>query len=108
VEPSQPIQGLNLEHLAIKRERLGLLVQNDSAQYYQHLIPNAHFKSINADEARIYGGRFTQAGNMYYCSSQQSIMLYDTTDPYNFRLISEVPGYQISWTVSDMDVDVNE
>ena len=107
-EPDLQIKGLNLEHLAIKRERTGLLVQNESASYYQHLIPNAHFKSIRADEARIYGGRFTQAGNMYYCSSQQSIMLYDTTDPYNFKLISEVPGYQISWTVSDMDVDVNE
>jgi hypothetical protein len=35
-------------------------------------------------------------------------MLYDTTDPYNFKLISEVPGYQIQWTVSDMDVDANE
>jgi len=46
-----------------------LLEQSDAAQYYQHLIPNSHLRSIRADEARIYGGRFTQAGNMYYCSS---------------------------------------
>lgn len=39
------------------------------SEYYQRLIPNKHLKSIQADDARIYGGRFTQKGNLYYCSS---------------------------------------
>lgn len=35
-------------------------------------------------------------------------MLFDTTDPFNFRLKAEIPGWNISWTVTDMDVDANE
>jgi hypothetical protein len=35
-------------------------------------------------------------------------MLYDTTDPFNWQLKSEIPARDISWTVTDMDVDVNE
>jgi hypothetical protein len=35
-------------------------------------------------------------------------MLFDTTDPYNFKLKAEIPGWNISWTISDMDVDSKE
>jgi len=72
------------------------------------LIPNRHFKSIQADQSRIYGGRFTASGNLYYCSSQQSIKLYDTRDPFNWQEKAAIPAQQISWTVSDMDVDPAE
>lgn len=91
-----------------KRERLSLLQNTESSSFYQHLIPNKHFKAIRADTDRIYGGRFTSAGNLYYCSSQSNVMLFDTTDPYNFRLKAEIPGWNISWTVTDMDVDAKE
>ena len=39
------------------------------SEFYQRLIPNKLFKTISVDEARVYGGRFTQKGNLYYCSS---------------------------------------
>ena len=58
--------------------------------YYQRLIPNKHLRSLRADDARIYGGRFTTKGNLYYCSSQSSISLYDTRDPYNWTLRSKI------------------
>jgi len=35
-------------------------------------------------------------------------MLYDTSDPYNFRLKSKIDAQRISWTVTDMDVDPEE
>lgn len=58
-----------IEEQRTKRERLSLLHNTESSLYYQHMIPNKHFKSIRADSDRIYGGRFTSAGNLYYCSS---------------------------------------
>ena len=64
--------------------------------------------SIKADNERIYGGRFTTAGNLYYCSSQSNVMLFDTKDPYNFRLKAEIPGWNVNWTITDMDIDAKE
>ena len=78
------------------------------SEYYQRLIPNKHLKSIRADAARIYGGRFTTKGNLYYCSSQETISLYDTKDPYNWRVKSQIAAQNISWTVTDMDVSPDE
>lgn len=78
------------------------------SDYYQRLIPNKHYRSIRADNARIYGGRFTTKGNLYYCSSQESINLYDTRDPYNWYLKSQIDAQHISWTVTDMDVSPDE
>jgi len=31
-------------------------------------------------------------------------MLYDTADPFNWQLKSEINAQHISWTVTDMDV----
>lgn len=59
-------------------------------------------------DTRVYGGRFTSKGNLYYCSSQSDIVLFNTQDPYNWRQISKIYAQQIRWTVTDMDVDVNE
>ena len=78
------------------------------SEYYQRLIPNKHFRGFRADDARIYGGRFTQKGNLYYCSSQESISLYDTRDPYNWTLRSKIDAQHIQWTVTDMDVTPDE
>jgi hypothetical protein len=35
-------------------------------------------------------------------------MLYNTRDPFNWVLKKKIYGQDISWTVTDMDVDVNE
>ena len=59
-------------------------------------------------DTRVYGGRFTSKGNMYYCSSQSQIVLFNTQDPYKWQKVSEIDAHQVRWTVTDMDVDVNE
>lgn len=35
-------------------------------------------------------------------------MLFDTSDPYNFKHKATIPGWNIHWTISDMDVDSKE
>jgi WD repeat-containing protein 23 len=35
-------------------------------------------------------------------------MLYDTSDPFNWREKSSIAAQHISWTVTDMDVDPQE
>ena len=45
---------------------------------------------------------------MYYCSSQSQIVLFNTQDPYKWKQVSCVEAQQVHWTVTDMDVDVNE
>lgn len=64
--------------------------------------------TIQADQKRIYGGRFSSLGNLYYCTSQKNVLLFDSSDPYNFKLRASIPGHDISWTISDMDVDQRE
>jgi len=56
----------------------------------------------------MYGGRFTSKGNLYYCSSQSQILVYDTTDPYNWKQRSAVDAHSVRWTITDMDVDKDE
>jgi WD repeat-containing protein 23 len=45
---------------------------------------------------------------MYYCSSQSEIALFNTKDPYKWKKLSQINAQDIHWTVTDMDVDVNE
>ena len=45
---------------------------------------------------------------MYYCSSQESITVFDTKDPFNWALKSNIEAEEISWTVTDMDVTPDE
>ena len=45
---------------------------------------------------------------MYYCSSQESITVFDTKDPFNWALRSNIEAEEISWTVTDMDVTPDE
>lgn len=35
-------------------------------------------------------------------------MLFDTQDPYKWKPKSTIQAYDISWTVTDMDVDKDE
>lgn len=56
----------------------------------------------------MYNGRFTPKGNLYYCASQDSIGLYNTSDPYNFEHINTIEGRHIRWTISSVDITPNE
>ena len=47
-------------------------------------------------------------GNLYYCSSQHSIKVYDTKDPFNWVVKNRIEAEEISWTVTDMDVTHDE
>jgi len=48
-------------------------------------VPNKHDYTIHVDDTRIYGGRFTSKGNLYYCSSQDLIGIYNSTNPYKMK-----------------------
>ena len=36
---------------------------------------------------RVYNGRFSPDGNLYYSGSQSDVRIYDTTDPYDWQLL---------------------
>ena len=72
------------------------------------MIPTAMDQRHTVSDTRVYGGRFTSLGNLYYCSSQSDIVLYNTQDPYNWQLVSRIDAQEIQWTVTDMDVDPKE
>ncbi len=36
------------------------------------------------------------------------MLLFDTKDPFEFKLKANIQGWNIHWTISDMDVDNNE
>lgn len=61
-----------------------------AAEIYQDMIPTALDSRHLASDTRVYGGRFTSLGNLYYCSSQSDIVLYNTQDPYNWRQVSRI------------------
>ena len=75
---------------------------------YQSMIPTTLAQRHQVSDTRVYGGRFTSRGNLYYCSSQSDIVLYNTSDPYQWSQISKIEAQEISWTVTDMDVDPDE
>lgn len=56
----------------------------------------------------MYGGKFTSRGNLYYASSQSHLMLFNTSDPFNWVLRTKIHARDVSWTVTDMDVCENE
>lgn len=66
------------------------------------------FKTHFVSDTRVYGGRFTSKGNLYYCSSQSHIVLFNTQDPYKWKKISKIDAQRVRWTVTDMDVDKDE
>lgn len=82
--------------------------QVQASEIYQNMIPTKLYAQHIVSDTRVYGGRFTSRGNYYYCSSQSDIVLFNTQDPYNWQKISHIGAQEISWTVTDMDVDPQE
>ena len=94
---------------SLKEERTKeFFISSKSSDFYQTLIPNKHYKSIFADSTRLFCGQFTAKGNMYYCSSQRQINVFDTRDPYNWVVKSEIEAQEVRWTVNDIDVTSDE
>ena len=58
-------------------------------------------------ETPVYNGRFANHGSLFFASTQEEIILYDTSDPYNFKEKSVIYP-EINWTITDMDVDKDQ
>ena len=72
------------------------------------MVPNRHESSVQVDDTRIYGGRFTSKGNLYYCSSQDLIGIYNSTNPYKIKKIKTVNALDVNWTIASMDTTADE
>ena len=55
-------------------------------------------------ETRVFNGQFSSTGDFYYCSCQSEIRVYDTSNIFDWRLTSEIPGFNIQWTITDLDL----
>eukprot|EP00347_Sterkiella_histriomuscorum_P016356 403353501 len=93
-----------------RQQEFGLDFQvKDSRSIYQDIIPNSlHSMYEDPITSRVYNGRFTRQGNLYYASTQEELILYDTSNPFDWKLKVLLQPNNIHWTVLDMDVDKNE
>lgn len=71
-------------------------------------IPNKLDSRIMFDNSRVYGGQYTSKGNLYYCSSQDTIGVYDSYDPYKMKKIKSVSALDVHWTITSMDTTEDE
>eukprot|EP00347_Sterkiella_histriomuscorum_P003371 403364552 len=97
-----------IDDLKLRQERLQRFTMTEDAEFYQSILPNTLYKQYNASDSRVYGGKFTSRGNLYYSSSQSHVILFNTSDPYNWTLKKQIMAREVSWTVTDMDVCENE
>ena len=81
---------------------------DEKAKFISEKVPNSHASTIKVDDWRIYGGRFTSKGNLYYCSSQSIIGIYDSSDPYKMKKIKSIFALDVNWTISSMDTTADE
>ena len=71
----------------------------------QTLLPRFHFSSKYCCDTRIYGGQFSSDGSLFYSTSQETIKLFNTEDPFNWKVIKTIEGQEIEWTITDSDLD---
>ena len=81
---------------------------NKKSRLLSELVPNKHSSNIQVDDTRLYGGRFTSQGNLYYCSSQDLIGIYNSTNPYKMKKIKTVSALDVNWTIASMDTTSDE
>ncbi|CDW77069.1 wd repeat protein [Stylonychia lemnae] len=101
-------QKSELEVEQLRQERMQRIILDEESDIYQSILPNKFFRQYNCSADSVYGGKFTTRGNLYYSSSQGEVVLYNTSDPYNWILKKRIQAREISWTVTDMDVCENE
>lgn len=81
---------------------------DEKTQFLSEQVPNKLEYTINVDNSRVYGGRFTSKGNLYYCSSQDIIGIYNSSNPYKFKKIKSINALDINWTITSMDTTEDE
>jgi DDB1- and CUL4-associated factor 11 len=68
----------------------------------QSLIPGTPADQILHFEDPVYSGQFSDDGRFFYsCSQDFKIRLYDTTNPYNWKLYKTVHYPWGQWTLTD-------
>lgn len=112
----QASKNLKLSNYA-KSEHKGQNLQNfdncenivtDAGIAAEHVPNKLSYKFIFDINSRIYGGRFTPNGKLYYCSSQDLIGIYDAYDPYDMKKIKSVNALDVNWTITSMDTTEDE
>jgi DDB1- and CUL4-associated factor 11 len=58
--------------------------------------------------SRVYNGQFSASGDLYICSSQDEIQIYDVSDTSAWTLASSFPANQASWTITDLDISSDQ
>jgi hypothetical protein len=90
-------------------EQKGTIVKlNEKTKFTSEMVPNCLKYKLAVDSTRIYGGRFTSKGNLYYCSSQDIIGIFNSSNPYNMKKVKTVNGLDINWTITSMDTTEDE
>ncbi|CAI2366218.1 unnamed protein product [Moneuplotes crassus] len=96
----------NLKTDSVNKSSKGIL--QDPEITSQHVPNQLSYKFIFDANSRVYGGRFTQNGKLYYCSSQDIIGIYDAYDPYDMKKIKTVKALDVNWTITSMDTTEDE
>ena len=82
------------QHLAFKVRENAML----------RLLPDSPLNQDVDFDNRVYNVKFSPTGDLLYCSSQQEIRIYDTSDPENWVYLHEIQGFNIRWTITDIDL----
>jgi WD repeat-containing protein 23 len=59
-------------------------------------------------DTRVYNAQFSNDGEMIFCSSQNEIRVYDTSDLMSWRLMHMFEGRNIRWTITDVDLSLSQ
>lgn len=81
---------------------------DEKSRLMSEQIPNKLNSRIQFDNSRVYGGQYTSKGNLYYCSSQDTIGVYNSYDPYKMKKIKSVSALDVHWTITSMDTTEDE
>jgi len=68
------------------------------------LLPNKLVQVYREFDNRVYNGQFTSDGNCFYGSSQDQILVYNTSDPRAWVRSRTIAGRSIRWTITDIDI----
>jgi WD repeat-containing protein 23 len=68
----------------------------------QELLPSSAADTIINYDHRCYSGQFSEDGNFFFTCGQDSLVrMYDTSNPYNWKLYKTVQYHHMAWTISD-------
>jgi len=68
----------------------------------QELLPSSNADTIINYDERCYSGQFSEDGNFFFsCAQDFRVRMYDTSNPYSWRLYKTVVYPYGSWTITD-------